>query len=99
MNLAIQRRWVRVRDDRENRNVDRENRNVKVSDNGAVRLVRKPAGFHCARMVFTVHSLTNSSRLLQIPPSEQGLRIIGSPALAKEEDRGQRGGSTLLFFH
>jgi len=27
MNLAIQRRWVRVRD-------DRENRNVKVSDNG-----------------------------------------------------------------
>ena len=34
MNLAIQRRWVRVRDDRENRNVDRENRNVKVSDNG-----------------------------------------------------------------
>jgi len=33
---------------------------------GAVRLVRKPAGFHCARLVFTVHSLTNSSRFIQI---------------------------------
>ena len=38
---------------------------------GLVRLVEKPAGFHCVWMKNTVHTIINSSKFIQIPPSEQ----------------------------
>jgi len=46
---------------------------LRLTDYGAVRLLTISAGIHCARMENIVHTLTNFSRFIQIPPNEQGL--------------------------